>query len=93
MNLLIVQKAIELAGDREIMKSYEDFYQGKGYFLTKNQSLDSAKWKPESFPGKKGIRSFMRDQCHPAQSAYLAAKAGVDPKDVQEWDYSALLGA
>ena len=35
MSNTIVQAAITLANDRIMMESYKDFYNGKGYFLTK----------------------------------------------------------
>jgi len=90
MNSKIVQKAVELASDKILMDSYKDFYNGKGYFFTKNRLLDGASIKPVDFPGKRNFKSYIKEKFTEGQKAYLAAKSGVNLAFIEEWDYDAL---
>ncbi|OWP83638.1 hypothetical protein BWK59_09470 [Flavobacterium davisii] len=50
MSEKVAREAEKIANDSVIMNSYKDFYESKGYFLTKNGELANAKRKPLHFP-------------------------------------------
>jgi hypothetical protein len=91
MNNTIVQKTIELANDKTMMDSYKDFYNGLGYFLTKNPRLSGTQ-KPSMFPPKTKFESSWRTLEY-AQRKYLLLKSGVDEGSVTLSKYETILKA
>ena len=92
MSEIIAQKASELAADSIIMNSYKDFYNGKGYFLTKNAALTGAKRKPPRFPdSSKGFSKKWIDSNWfvYSQRVYLLILARIDnTTPVKDSDYA-----
>ncbi len=89
MNQKIYNATLELAKSDLMMNSYKDFYNGKGYFLTKNKNLLGATKRPYAFPEKKGFESDWR-KLEQNQRRYLAFLANVDERRISVHQYEAL---
>jgi len=93
----IAIKAKVLGEDEIMMKSYKDFYNQKGYFLTKNSRLIGAKRKPPRFPDNE--KGFSKKWGDPnwfviTQKKYLLFLAGFsDQKIITDSLYSSLKSA
>lgn len=94
MSEIIAQKAAELASDTVIMNSYKDFFNGKGYFLTKNSQLSGATRKPSRFPdtSKNFEQKWMSSVWFvTSQRKYILLLAGIsDSYSVKNIDYNKL---
>lgn len=78
----IAINAEKLGNDTIMMNSYRDFYNNKGYVLTKNSLLKDVSPKISKFPNK---AQFLYDWKHSftsAQRLYLLDLSGVNEKDV-----------
>jgi hypothetical protein len=93
MSSSIVQAAIDLANDKIMMDSYKDFYNGLGYFLTKNKSLGEDGKKPKNFPSKNNFETAWRNILTHAQRKYLLLKSGVDERSISTSKYETILKA
>jgi hypothetical protein len=86
--------AEKIANDDVIMGSYKDFYNEKGYFLTKNNELFGAKRKPPKFPPtSNGFAKKWNDSTWfvSTQRKYLLIIAGLDEnRNVRDSDHSIL---
>lgn len=85
----IYEATLKLAKDSFIMNSYKDFYNGKGYFLTKNRHLLEATKRPSAFPERKGFESSWRN-LEQNQKRYLAFLANVDDRRISVNQYEVL---
>ncbi len=88
----IATAAESLANDLIIMNSYKDFYNGKGYFLTKNTVLSGTTKKPIFFPIKNNFLSSWNKFSF-GQKFYLAKLAGLDANNIQTKHYESLKNA
>ncbi|WP_444647838.1 hypothetical protein [Flavobacterium columnare] len=94
MSEKVAREAEKIANDQVIMNSYKDFYENKGYFLTKNSMLTGAKRKPLHFPStSNGFSKKWMDSSWfvLTQRKYLLLLAKLDKdRKVTDSDYSTL---
>jgi hypothetical protein len=82
----IARKAEELGNDPKMMKSYRDFYNNKGYFLTKNPDLKGSS-KISKFPTTATAFVKAWDSYTNAQKKYLLDLADVKESQVNLMNY------
>jgi hypothetical protein len=97
MSEKIAKAAEKIADDETILNSYKAFYQGEGYFLTKNNALFGAKRKPPKFPASSNdFAKKWNDSTWfvSVQRKYLLLLAGLEGnRNVRDSDYSNLKNA
>ena len=94
MSEKLAKAAEDIADDDVIMEGYKNFFQGKGYFLTKYSALSDAKRKPPKFPttSKGFAKKWMDAQWFVmTQRKYLLSLANFDEgKSITDSDYTKL---
>jgi len=89
----LADAAEALAKDKIIINSYNAFYNGRGYFLTKNNGLNSAMGRPSKFPEKsKDFIKYWFDLENP-QRKYLLDLAGLNERAIGEHSYNKIKNA
>jgi hypothetical protein len=78
--------AEKLANDKNIMNSYRDFYNNKGYVLTTNISLKGSS-KIKNFPATAAVFLKKWDSYTAAQKIYLLDLADLNDKQVTLMNY------
>jgi hypothetical protein len=89
----IASKAEELGNDPKMMKSYRDFYNNKGYVLTKNSFLKESSTKISKFPITAVAFLKKWDSYTKAQRIYLLDLADLNDKQVTLKNYEKLKNA